>query len=229
MPVYDAAVAAIDVCSDTILATLERPDGYRFAAGQWLRLTLLTAEGEQTRTLSHASAPGQDRLDICTRLSGSAFKQALAELSPGDRVTVAGPGGRLSLPEELSALVVLTGGVGVTPVRSLLLDAAEQSRDLAGAVLLFGNRNSECVPYLEDLERLQDSGLELVPVYERPPAGWSGETGFITAEMVRRWVPDLERRTFLVTGPPAMVTAMDSVMDALEVAVDRRIVERFSG
>lgn len=230
MPVsYDSTVVAVEICGDTILATMERPEGYTFTAGQWLRLSLHTDEGEETRTLSHASAPHQSGLDICTRLSDSAFKRALARLEPGDHVSVRGPGGRLALPEDPSSLVVLTGGVGVTPVRSLLLDAAERSLDLEGAVVLFGNRRQECAPYLGDLERLQSHGLVLVPVYEHPPEMWGGETGFITSRMVGRWVEDVDRRTFLVTGPPAMVTAMDAVLDELGVAEERRIVERFSG
>jgi ferredoxin-NADP reductase len=64
--------------------------------------------------------------------------------------------------------------------------------------------------------------------FERPPAGWAGERGLITAEMVRIHLELAEdTRPFIVAGPPQMVAAMERVLDTLEVPAARRLVERF--
>lgn len=227
---YETTVLSHESCGEGIVQlTLARPEGYRFAAGQWFRLTIQTADGDDTRTFSHASAPSHPDLDMATRLSVSGYKTALAELRPGDAVHIAGPGGRLRIPDDAVSPIFLTGGVGVTPVRSLLFDAVDRNRRFDDALVLYGNRSADCAPYLEELNRLSDIGVRVVPVYERPPDGWEGDAGFITAQTVVRHAESVADRTFVVTGPPAMVTAMDAVMDELEVEPELRVVERFSG
>ena len=189
-----------------------RPAGYIFKPGQWFTLTLNTSQGLHTETFSHCSAPGDSYLDLTTRISGSPFKQALASLEPGARVPLRGPGGRLSIAEQVRRVVFLAGGVGITPIRSILRDAGQRGRTFDDALLLYGNRDESCAPFLGEFEALGGIGLRVVVCYERPPVGWLGESGFITAE----------------TGPPAMVDAMGRVLDDLAVTEERRLIERFT-
>lgn len=225
---YEITLLERHLCADDVLhLVLERPDGYEFKAGQWFRLTLQTAEGPQTKTFSHASAPADPRVEMATRLSSSAFKRAMVDLVPGDTVTMLGPGGRFLLPEEADNVVFLVGGVGITPVRSVLRDMANRGRRFSDAVLVYGNRDESCEPFLDELSALRGLGLRIVRVLERPPAGWGGETGFITAEMVSRHAGAAGSGLYVIAGPPVMVTAMNQVLDELDVAVDRRLVESF--
>jgi ferredoxin-NADP reductase len=206
----------------------ERPDGYAFAPGQWFRLTLSTPEGPLAETFSHCSAPSDPYLELTTRLSRSAFKKALAALEPGTTVHVLGPGGRLRVGDDVERVAFLVGGVGITPVRSILRDAEARGRRFADALLLFGNRDENCVPFLGEFEQMGDIGVRTVVVYEEPPAGWDGESGFITAETVRRHLDVADGRPLIVTGPPAMVTAMEHVLDQLAVPAGQRLIERFA-
>ena len=81
-----------DLCgADVITSRFSRPHGYAFAPGQWFTLALETAEGRQSRTFSHCSAPGDAYLELTTRLSGSAYKNALLALEPGTSAEIAGP------------------------------------------------------------------------------------------------------------------------------------------
>lgn len=213
--------------SDVTTVRFSRPDGYEFAAGQWLTLTLETADGKETKTFSICSAPSDDYLEVTTRLSGSSFKKALAALSPGDRAVIAGPGGRLALAPEARDLCFLAGGVGITPVRSMLRDAAYRGRVFADALLLYGNRDATCVPFAEEFELMAPHGVRVALCFENPPQGWSGAFGFITAQMVRELLPDRDPVTFYVTGPPVMVSAMENVLDELGIPDEQRRVERF--
>lgn len=214
--------------TDVASFTFERPAGYEYHAGQWLRLTLRMAEGPETRTFTHASAPLDPEIEIATRLSGSSFKQALDSLAVGDHVDIAGPGGRTGLPAEATNVVFLVGGVGVTPARSLLRDALQRQHRFEDALVVFGNRDESCAPYLAELAEMGDIGVRVVPVYEHASAEWTGERGFVTAEMLRRHLDPSDGRPFFVAGPPIMVEAMEAVMDELGIDKGRRIIERFS-
>lgn len=225
---YKVAVLDQTRCgADVVMMRLERPRDYAFAPGQWLRLTLETRDGEETKTFSNAAARGDDWLELATRLSGSAFKDALAALEPGDPVGLLGPGGRLSLPDAADRVAFLIGGVGVTPARGILRDAVQRGHVFADALVIYGNRDQTCVPYLEELRAMRSIGVRVVPVYERPDADWTGDRGFITAETVRRQLDTADGRPFFVSGPPVMVAAIKTVLDELGIAEDRRRIEWF--
>ena len=227
MAAYRVELLAKEMCGgDIVTCRFSRPQGYEFAAGQWFRLTLDTATGPEVRTFSHCSGPADDALEMTTRLSASAFKTALVALEPGASAHIDGPGGRLALPAD-DRICFLVGGVGITPVRSMLRDAAATGRTFADALLLFGNRDESCVPFAEEFSAMDSIGVRTVICYERPTEGWRGESGFISAETVRRHVDADDGRPFVVTGPPVMVEAMEHVLDDLEIAPERRIIERF--
>ena len=217
-----------EMCGEDILTCrFSRPSGYRFAAGQWFRLTIETAEGADTRTFSHCSGPDDEYLETTTRLSPSAFKVALSALEPGAPVTIAGPGGRLALPPTADRVCFLVGGVGVTPVRSILRDAAATGRVFDDALLMYGNRDESCVPFADEFAGMASVGLRTVVCFEHASPAWDGERGFISAETVRRHLDPDDGRPFFVAGPPVMVGAMERVLDDLGVGLERRIVERF--
>lgn len=225
---YQTVLEARSGCgADVVLFRFGRPEGYEFKAGQWFRLTLETADGAQTKTFSYSSAPQDESIELTTRVSGSAYKQALDALAPGDSVEISGPGGRLALPEGAVRAAFLVGGVGVTPVRSILRDAVASGVVFDDALLVYGNREPSCAPYLDEFVGMSNSGVRVVAVFETADAGWTGERGFITADLVRRHVDPSDGRPFVVAGPPPMVSVMQEVLDALGVDADRRIVEWF--
>jgi len=226
---YEVAYLMRDECgADIVTVRFEKPEGYTFKPGQWFTLRLDTEQGPVTRTFSHSSAPSDPFIELTTRASGTPFKHALMGLEPGQNVHLNGPGGRLSVGDDVERVAFLVGGVGITPVRSILRDACARGRRFDDALLLYGNRDESCVPFLGEFEAMGDIGVRTVIVYERPSEGWTGEAGFITAETVRRHLDLSDGRPFVVTGPPVMVYAMERVLDELEIAVERRRVERFS-
>jgi glycine betaine catabolism B len=208
----------------------DKPAGYDFVAGQYFRLTLPTSEGEQTKSFSHASAPMDPFIEMATRMSGSPFKNALSELVRGDEVTIEGPYGRLVLPPDVTRACFLVGGVGVTPARSIIRDA-EQRRTGLRMRLFYGNHDQACIPYSGEFAEYErkDRRFKVVHVLEDPLPGWSGERGFITAELVRRYMDPLDGWHFFLSGPPLMVTAMRQVLEELGVTPERASIEDFTG
>ncbi|HET6498077.1 MAG TPA: FAD-dependent oxidoreductase [Coriobacteriia bacterium] len=226
MTQYEVAVEGIQArCPDVLSVRFTRPDGYRFRAGQHLGLVLATADGTQTKRFSFSSATQDTYLEITTRLSGSAFKAALSGLAPGDRVWITSPAGRLALPLDEPRVAFLAGGVGITPIISMLAShprIASQER-----VLIYGNRDADCVPFTREIASLEHHGLRVVHVFETAEEGFAGERGLITPELVAHHLGPVDGWLFIVAGPPLMVSAMERCLDALGVDGPRRSIERF--
>jgi ferredoxin-NADP reductase len=201
-------------CAGTGLFAFSRPDGYRFDAGQYRAITLATREGEQTKPFTHCDAPDDDRSLVLTRLTGSAFKDALLALRPGDEVRMTGPHGRLTLPADTRKAGFLVGGVGVTPAASIVRDSVLRRTGL-DCLVLYGNTDQSCMPLRERFAEYEASGapVRVIDVLSEPLAGWTGETGLITADVVRRHCDPSEPRHWFLSGPPAMVVAMQAVLD----------------
>ena len=225
---YDVALIDSTRCDDTLTLRFERPDGYEFEPGQYFVLGIDTEDGEESKPFSHASAPHADYLEMTTRVSGSFFKSALAAAEPGRmRAQLRGPAGRFGLQaEDHRTPVFLAGGVGITPIMSILRTAQHAGREL-GASLIYGNAAQRCVPYWDEIDAFDGRLVRTSLVVERPEPGWKGLSGFITPETVRGCVADITQHRYYVTGPPAMVEAMSSVLDQLGVEPTRRRVERF--
>lgn len=225
---FESTLMDVTECgADVRTCRFHRPDGYNFVPGQYFSLTLETVDGRQAKLFSLAAAPGDDFIEMTTRLSGSAFKRALVGLSVGDPVVVSAAAGRFMLPPDPGRVIFLVGGVGITPVRSMIRDAVQRSTGLE-AVLYFGNRSPDCVPYREELESYRTRGIETVHVFEQADLAWTGDSGYITPAIVgRAATPGVD--LFVTAGPPPMVAAMEACMDALDVPAEHRLVERFAG
>ncbi|NTW38405.1 MAG: FAD-dependent oxidoreductase [Cellulomonadaceae bacterium] len=113
--------------TDGLLLSFRRPSAFSFRAGQHG----LWVIGGTGRPFTIASAPQDGYLQLATRTSsGSAVKQRLARLVPGDRVGFVGPIGSLQPPQDGAPVVLVTQGIGVTPARSLLRQSDDRTRVL---------------------------------------------------------------------------------------------------
>jgi len=217
-------------CTSTGSFFFSRPPGYRFVPGQYLSLSLQTRDSEVTKQFSHCDAPGDPQAQVLTRLTGSAFKDALMALSPGDVVTMRGPFGQLVLPEGATKAAFLVGGVGITPMHSIVRDSVQRSTGLT-ALVFDANLDETCIPLRDEYEEWEREHptLRFVHVLEQPSEGWEGERGFITADIVRRHCDPLDGWHWFVAGPPAMVEAMRGVLTQLGVPAESSSFESFAG
>ncbi len=214
--------------SDILTCRFARPEAYDFTPGQHAMLTLATSEGLQAKPFSLAAAPHDDYVEFTTRLSDSAFKRSLSALEVGDEATISAARGRFVLPEGVRSAIFLAGGIGITPMRSILRDAVQRKTGM-NAVLFFGNRDETCIPYREEFDAMEPQGVKVVHVLERPQEDWPGPRGYITSDLVREIVDPAKWELFVVAGPPVMVEVMQRILDELEVDPGRLMVERFSG
>jgi len=138
----------------------EKPEGFSYKAGQFADYTLINpsetdAEGD-TRGFSLASAPYEDDLALATRMRDTAFKRVLRTMELGTELTLDAPYGSFTLHNNTKIpAVFLTGGIGVTPVRSIVLQALHDKRPHR-IFVFYSNRRPEDAAFLEELLGLQN-------------------------------------------------------------------------
>lgn len=227
-----------EIAAGTMTFHFEKPEGFSYKAGQFCDLTLddppeTDAEGN-TRGFTLASAPYENDLMVATRMRDTAFKRVLKKMEPGAELKFDAPYGSFTLHGDADIpAVFLSGGIGVTPIRSIVLQAS-RDRLPHRIVLFYSNRTPESTAFQDDLSRAQQENPNFTLVgtmtqMEKSGADWGGETGFIDAEMLRKSAPDLDRPIFYISGPRAMVAAMRKTLDDAGVKDDRIRTEEFSG
>jgi ferredoxin-NADP reductase len=210
-----------------------RPDGFSFQAGQYM-LLWLDAGGSLMRPLSLSDGPQQEFIEFTKRMTGSAYCQALEALRPGDLVAAKGPLGSFSAG-SVEQLVCIAGGIGITPVRSILAEMfSERSAQpvTRRVTLLYGNADENDIAFaaeLDEWEARNRRNFRLIHVVQRPGGRLKAYPGFVTADIIRREVPDLAAPAFLVSGPPVMVKAVESQLASLGVNPEQIRTDRFLG
>jgi ferredoxin-NADP reductase len=227
-----------EISEGTMAFYFEKPSGFQFKAGQFIHLTLIDppetdAEGNG-RTFTVASAPYENDLMIATRMRDTAFKRVLKAIPLGAEVTLGGPYGSLVLHNDAGRpAVFLAGGIGITPFRSIILQATSDKVPQL-LFLFYSNRRPEDAAFLKDLEDIEklNSNYKFIGAMtkmEKSNSLWRGETGHINREMLARYVDDLMAPIYYIAGPPAMVDALRNVLADARVNTENVRAEVFAG
>ncbi|GGJ87564.1 oxidoreductase [Lentibacillus kapialis] len=224
------------VANDTMAFHWEMPDGFAFKAGQFGDFTLMnpneTDEEGNSREFSFVYAPSENELVTTTRLRDSAYKRELEKLSEGSEVTFDGPIGNFTLHKtESTPAVFIIGGIGITPIRSMIAEATKQqtSHDMT---LLFSNSKPEDAPFQSDLKKFeeQNPNFTFVPVMTQADSNeWHGETGYIDEDMLKRYVSDVTEPIYYLSGPGGMVNDMYDMLVEAGANEDNIRAEEFYG
>jgi ferredoxin-NADP reductase len=210
-----ATVLGVRAETPTILRLrLQPPPGFRHHPGQHAVLRLHTDQGPDLRPLSIASPPGATGLEFATRIGPSAYKQAFAALQAGDRVKISRPMGSFRLDPTRPAVMV-SGGIGITPLRSILGAAAAFGHN-APIRLLFSNRTAEEIPFRLELDQLaRRLDLRITWVLSASAAGAPREdviAGRIEVGHLREQLRQLPDAVVYLTGPAAMVDDLTGML-----------------
>lgn len=226
----------VEVANGTMAFHFEKPAGFEFRAGQFCDLTLINppetdAEGD-TRGFSFVVAPYESDLAIATRLRDTAFKRVIKDLPLGTEIKLDGPYGDFTLHKtEATPAVFLIGGIGVTPVRSMIAQATHD-KTTHKITLLHANRTPADAPFTADFEQLakENPNFTFVPVVSaEAPEGWSGELGRVDEAMIKKHVPDINAPIYYLSGPEGMVKAMRQLLVSMNINEDNIRTEEFAG
>ena len=220
-----------EVATGTSAYYFERPASFSFVPGQFVEVLLEDdSPADSVRSFSIASSPSEPDLMFATRSRDSAFKLALRSLSPGRDVEIDGPYGSLALRTDAGLPhVFIAGGIGITPFRSILVEAAAAGSQ-EPMVLFHANRDVAGAAFFSEMTYLgqRSPAFRFIPTLTRPSPGWEGETGYIDAAMLRRHL-DPAQAVYYVSGPLAMVEATLALLGSIGVPGDRVRSETFEG
>lgn len=185
----------------------------QFLPGQYMELTIphRTADFRGSRRYFSISSAPSDEGPITFALTmpskSSSFKKALLDLEPGALVHGTSVGGDFALPRDAAEpLLLVAGGIGITPFASQLAHAAERG-DKRDVVVVYATSSAGQLPYGDLLAKSGAKVVLYAPEKPSPlPAGWEyGGDGRVTGERLIAAVPDAAKRRAFVSGPPSLV------------------------
>jgi predicted ferric reductase len=210
------------------------PDGHSglaFMPGQFVWMNLWhspLAMREHPFSIA-SSALEPQRLQFTIKRLGD-FTSQINTVEPGQHLYLDGPFGAFSIDRypDAPGYVFVAGGIGVAPILSMLRTLADRG-DRRPLWLFYAYRSLEQLTAREELQALQARlHLKCIIVLNEPPPDWTGESGFITREILQRHLPAnhvvLE---YFLCGPTPMTASVEHSLDAIGVPLRRVHTELF--
>lgn len=223
------------------------PSLFEYTAGQYAYFNLDDVHGDpndSTRHFTISSSPAENFIMLSTKIRDSPYKQRLSNLEEGDKIDVSAPEGEFILPTDYSKpLIFLSGGIGVTPFRSMLNYATEKQLPLK-IIMFDSNKNQQNILFkkeFDDWTALNENMKIVYTLSDDKSEGnnnfgteeeWNGEKGRIDKKMILKHVDTntLNDAIFYICGPPDMLKSMQSLLEKeLEIPKDRIKIEEFTG
>ena len=215
------------LADDTFELEIQPADGEPiapFVAGQWVGLRIPNDPDPKRKiaafSISNAPMDSKDSYDLAIKIHGERT-QMLMDMKMGVTVNVQGPFGMFTLRPGVSRLVFFAGGIGVTPLRSMLRQSL-LSGDARELVLFYSNKTRSGTAYeqeFRDLSAAHPNFKYISILTAEQPDGWIGETHRLDTEMIQRHLggirPDDE---FLMCGPAPFMDAVKQ--DLIQLGVE---------
>ena len=206
-----------------------------FKPGQFFFVTLKIDGTERTKHFSFSNSPTEKGyVEFTKRITDSEFSKALNRLNIGDWARLKMPYGSFTFEGEYEKIAFLSGGIGITPIRSICKFATDSMLP-TDMVLLYGNNREEDIIFRQDLDNMQavNKNLRIVYTLTSPDIDrktWQGRIGYIDDKMIKEEISDFNERVFYICGPPRMVESLINILrNKLGVQQDKIKIENFVG
>ncbi|HZP20752.1 MAG TPA: RnfABCDGE type electron transport complex subunit D [Bauldia sp.] len=220
--------------ADTFDFVFRSPHRVRFQPGQYVEFTLPVPKADNRgnrRYFTLASSPGERRLRLGVKFypAASAFKRALAAMTPGDTIHAAQVAGDFTLPRDRGRKIAfIAGGIGITPFRSMIRHMLD-NREVRPVTILYAVERQRDIAYRDILDAAADElGIATYYAVARDP-GPDQYPGYVDARLLQAALPDYRERLFYVSGPQPMVQAMRRLLHQLGVHRSQIKVDFFPG
>jgi predicted ferric reductase len=197
---------------------------FRYHAGQYANINFLQKGLWYTHPFSFSAEPNEAGIRFTMKALGD-YTKRLGELKAGTRVIIDGPLGRfVETKAKREKLLMIAGGIGVTPIRALIGELVAKKKDM---VLLYAARSVEDIAFRGEFDALQSTcNFPIHYILGAPTPGY--ESGFIDREKIVRLVPDFYDRDVFLCGPPPMMDATVKNLEGLGLERDHIHFEKFS-
>ncbi len=181
-----------------------------FLAGQYIALFLEIGGIRTSRPYSISSQPNQTGFyDITVKRvdNGLVSNYLLDEVNRGDTLVSSGPAGNFYFNPLIhkKIMVCIAGGSGITPFMSMVREIIECGLDRT-VYLFYGNKTTDDIIFGSEFERLAGrfENIHYIPVVEEPSGGYGGACGFITRDLLKEVLADIEDKSFFICGPQGL-------------------------
>lgn len=233
---YISLLRKSEIAHNTFAFHFAKPTGFSYIAGQYVSLSVEKPEIAgpigTMRELSMVSAPYENELILALRFRESKAKQQFLKLRRGDKAYIQGPFGSFQLEKnDKGPTVFLAGGIGIVPFVSMLKDAldAEWKNDF---FIFFSNRRHADMPYFDELQTLakKEKTVVLIPTLTaETPDIWQYELGYISPEMIKKYISRPQKATYYLSGPVGFVGGMWEALEKLGIPEKQIRGEEFTG
>lgn len=222
--------AVLEEATDIRTFRLSRPQGFDFTAGQFVPVRVSIDGKPHVRCYSISSSPdSRGYLEISVRRQGLVSTTLHATLRTGSRLLIGRPAGQFVYPGgDDRPLALLAGGIGITPLLSMLRHAVS-SDPARPIVLLYSARNPQAAAFYSELQVMaqRHPQVRIAVTMSEPSTPEPWRRGHIDAQMVRQHVAHPSHTIFCICGPVAMMTAMEQLLRAQGVPANQIRTENF--
>lgn len=207
-------------------------EGIRFQPGQfaWITLQISPFRRREHPFSIASSAEHPQRLEFGIKAVGD-FTKTIKDVQPGTKAFLDGPYGVFTTDryENTAGFVFIAGGIGITPILSMLLTLAERN-DERPMSLIYSSKTWEEVTYREKIAALASKlNLTILHVLRKPPQGWSGETGYIDKQLLQQYIPERPAtRNYFICAVPKMMERVEIALHDLGVPVTHIHLEHYN-
>ncbi len=212
------------------------PQAVNYDAGQYFRWLIFTEPMDSRgpdRFFTISSSPTEPDIMLTTKFypKPSTFKQHLRDLKVGDTIEVNGPNGTFTLPESTDQPIVLVaGGIGVTPFRSMLKYVFDKKLDYKIHLIHAAKTSGELIfkdGFDEWMQALPN--LKATYVIDQAEPGWQGETGKLDAARIEQLAGSLDNKLVYLSGPEPMIEVFKDGLVASGASEEQIKTDYFPG
>lgn len=216
-------IKQIETKGEILNFILEKPNNFNFYPGQYLDVEISDANDPlgKTRAFTISSSPTEDFLMLSIKKGLSIYKRYLLHLKADDELNTSPPVGTFIL-DETEPAIMIAGGIGITPFRSMIKYALDQK--LTTPITLIYSNSDEYFPFKEELDLWQTHLPSLQIIYKG-----THQTGRLTKNDILNAKYNIQNTIYYLAGSPGFVDAMEKIL--LEMGIDELNIrfDRFDG
>jgi ferredoxin-NADP reductase len=199
-----------------------------YAPGQFMIVNLETDRGySESHPYTISSSPTDSRLRMSAKAIGD-FSRRVAKIETGAKALIEAPYGVFSYTSvENEHLVFIVGGIGITPFLSQLKHMRATGAQKR-VTMIWGNKTQKDICFIDELEAAEKELPDFRLVHVLSDEEWEGETGFVTADIVTKYVSDVDAPHYFLCGPPIMMKKVFGALRGLGVSNKQLHYERFA-
>lgn len=226
-------VKKIQLNPNTFEFYFEKPPGFKFSPGQYLKMFLPIENPDMrgtSRYFTISSSPLVPYLTITTRAVRSSFKKTLKNLKDGETVSIFGPLGYFNLNQEnQKPKVFLAAGMGVTPYHSILRTIYKDK--ISFDIFLFASfeKSSDAI-YLKDFKQMETINPKLKVIFTlSKEKKVEFEKGRISIDMIEKYFPKWKNAEFFVVGSESAEKGLLDLLKRVGIEEENIFSENFPG